>query len=102
VKPGTREGWADLAKGVCDLRKLSDVTDEQVEQLIAARRHYYTEALAALDEPTAAEPSPAANDATRAPAMTEQTHGDPAHAFLRAFAVANSSREPSARSPVSA
>jgi hypothetical protein len=42
-----------------DLRKLSDVTDEHVEQLIAERRRYYTEALELLDDSTTTEPSPA-------------------------------------------
>ncbi|GAB3275341.1 hypothetical protein GCM10027589_00430 [Actinocorallia lasiicapitis] len=35
-----------------DLRKLSDVTDEQVEQLIAERRRSYTEALDLLNDTT--------------------------------------------------
>ncbi|MEV4248296.1 hypothetical protein AB0J63_33390 [Streptosporangium canum] len=42
-----------------DLRKIPDVTDEHVEQLIAERRRYYTKALEALDDPTAAAPSQA-------------------------------------------
>jgi hypothetical protein len=42
-----------------DLRKMPDVTDDYVEQLIAERRRYYTEALEALDDPAVAAPSQA-------------------------------------------
>ncbi|MFD9942238.1 hypothetical protein ACFWYW_19145 [Nonomuraea sp. NPDC059023] len=48
--------WEDRRQ-ILDLRKLSDVTDEQVEQVIAERRRYYTEALELLDD--AAPPIPA-------------------------------------------
>ncbi|MEU7942432.1 hypothetical protein [Microbispora bryophytorum] len=48
-----------------DLRKLSDVTDEQVEQLIAERRRYYAAALEALDDSAAAKPNPAEDAAGR-------------------------------------
>ncbi|MCO6003920.1 hypothetical protein NE236_02910 [Actinoallomurus purpureus] len=50
-----------------DLRKLADATDEHVEHLIAARRFYYTEALAELDEPATVAPGSAANDTTGRP-----------------------------------
>ncbi|WP_090943835.1 hypothetical protein [Nonomuraea jiangxiensis] len=41
-----------------DLRKLPDITDEQVEQLIAERRRYYAAALEARDS-TGAKLNPA-------------------------------------------
>jgi hypothetical protein len=47
--------------------KLADATDEHVEHLIAARRFYYTEALAELDEPATVAPGSAANDTTGRP-----------------------------------